>query len=59
MCRESDSVSPKVFEWWVKENLLPRDQWVKADFTASISSAGSGLRSRFKLIGMSRVGLQG
>ena len=42
-----------------RDFIHPRDQWVKADISASIWSAGCGSRSRFKLIRMSRVGLQG
>ena len=42
-----------------RDFIYPRDQWVKTDISATIWSAGSGSRSRFKLIRMSRVGLQG
>ena len=42
-----------------RDFIHPRDQWVKTDISATIWSAGSGSRSRFKLIRISRVGLQG
>ena len=34
--------------WWWKEIYFPRDQWVKADSSASIWSAKCGSHSRFK-----------
>ena len=45
--------------WWWKEILLSYRPMGPTDISASIWSAGSGSRSRFKLIRISRVGLQG